>query len=133
MTTIGHSISIHGEVTCDESLRVDGRVRGKIHTREAELTIGQSARVEAELRGSRVLVLGTVRGNIAASTRIELGATAHVTGNMSADSVVIVDGARFQGRIDMDRRSIAERVAQYRAGREEGGNREKLSTTAQPT
>ena len=114
-TTIGHSISINGEVSSDETLRVDGQVRGKIHMREAELTIGQSARVEADVRATRVLVLGTVRGNIAASSRIELGATSNVTGDISADTVVLVEGARFQGRVDMDRRTIAARVAQYKA------------------
>lgn len=115
MTTIGHSISINGEVSSGETLRVDGRVRGRIEMREAELTIGQSARVDANLQATRVLVLGTVRGNIAASTRIELGATSNVTGNVSAGTVVLADGARFQGRVDMDRRTIAARVAQYRA------------------
>ena len=115
MTTIGHSITINGEVSSDESLRVDGQVRGQIQLREAELTIGQSARVEAEVRASRVLVLGTVRGNIAASARVELGANSNVTGDITADTLVMAEGARFQGRVDMDRRTIAARVAQYRA------------------
>ena len=117
MTTIGHSITIHGEVSSDENLRVDGRIKGQIHLREAELTVGQSARIDAEVRCSRVLVLGTVRGNIAASSRVEIGASANVTGNVSADAVVLLDGAHFQGRIDMDRRTIAARVAQYKAER----------------
>lgn len=115
MTTIGHSITIKGEVSSDEALRVDGNVRGQIHLREAELTIGPSARVEADLRATRVLVLGTVRGNIAASARVELGASSNVTGDISAGIVVLVDGARYHGRVDMDRRTIAARVAQYRA------------------
>jgi cytoskeletal protein CcmA (bactofilin family) len=120
MTTIGHSITINGEVSSDETLRVDGNVRGQIHMREAELTIGQSARVEAEVRATRVLVLGTVKGNIAASSRIELGASSNVTGDITADVVVLVEGARFHGRVDMDRRTIAARVAQYRAGHPAG-------------
>ena len=115
MTTIGHSINIKGEVSSDESLRVDGQVRGQIHMRDAELTIGQSARVDADVRATRVLVLGTVRGNIAATARVELGASSTVTGNITAETLVLVEGARFQGRVDMDRRTIAARVAQYRA------------------
>ena len=115
MTTIGHSITIKGEVSSDEALRVDGNVRGQILMREAELTIGPSARVEADCRATRVLVLGTVRGNIAATARVELGASSNVTGDISADTVVLADGARFQGKVDMDKRTIAARVAQYRA------------------
>jgi cytoskeletal protein CcmA (bactofilin family) len=115
MTNIGPAIVINGELSSDESLRLDGHVKGNILLREAELTIGQSARVEADVRSTRVLVLGTVTGNIAASERIELGATAKVTGNLSANNVVIVEGARFNGRIDMDKRTIAAKVAAFKA------------------
>ena len=115
MTNIGPSVSIHGELSCSESLRLDGYVRGDIVLREAELTIGQSAKVDADIRGSRVLILGTVNGNVTATERIELGASANVTGGLSANKVVIVDGARFTGRVDMDRRTIAAKIAQYKA------------------
>jgi cytoskeletal protein CcmA (bactofilin family) len=38
-----------------------------------------------------------------------------VTGNLSANQIVIEEGATFNGRIDMDRRTIAAKVAQYKA------------------
>ena len=115
MTNIGPAVSIDGELTCTDTLRLDGCVRGDIVMREAELTIGQSARIDADIRGSRVLILGTVNGNVTATERIELGASANVTGGLSANKVVILDGARFTGRVDMDRRTIAAKIAQYKA------------------
>jgi cytoskeletal protein CcmA (bactofilin family) len=116
MASIGRSVVITGEITSDEDLQIDGQFRGQIHLREtAVLTIGPQAQVEADLRGARITVLGTVNGNIAATERIELGASANVTGNLSANHVVLVDGTRFHGRIDMDRRTIAVKVAQYKA------------------
>jgi len=115
MTNIGPEIRINGELSSDESLRIDGHIKGQIVLREAELTIGQSARVEADVRSMRVLVLGTVNGNIQATERIELGATATVNGSLSANKIVIVEGARFTGRVDMDKRTIAAKVAQYKA------------------
>ena len=114
-TTIGTTITINGDVTCDEPLRIDGRVTGNILLREAELTVGKAAQVDADVRSARVLVLGTVNGNVAATDRIELGESANVTGSLSADRVVLIEGARFNGRIDMDRRTIAAKVAQYKA------------------
>jgi len=114
MTNIGPSIKINGELSSDESLRLDGHVTGHILLREAELTVGQSARVEADIRSVRVLVLGTVNGNISATERIELGASAVVNGSLSANKVVIIDGARFTGRVDMDRRTIAAKIAQFK-------------------
>ena len=115
MTHIGPGIVINGELSSEESLRVDGFVKGQILLREAELTIGQSARIEADVRSVRVLVLGTVNGNIAATERIELGASASVTGNLSANKVVIGEGAQFNGTIDMDKRTIAAKVAAFKA------------------
>jgi cytoskeletal protein CcmA (bactofilin family) len=115
MTHIGPGIVINGELSSDESLRVDGHVKGQILLRDAELTIGQTARIEADVRSVRVLVLGTVVGNIAASERIELGVTASVTGNLSANKVVIAEGAQFNGGVDMDKRTIAAKVAAFKA------------------
>lgn len=114
MTHIGPSITFDGMLTCSDSLRLDGQVSGDIVMRDAELTIGQSAKVDADIRGLRVLILGTVNGNVTASERIELGASANVTGGLSANRVVIVDGARFTGRVDMDRRTIAAKIAHYK-------------------
>ena len=114
MTHIGPTITFDGVLTCTDSLRLDGQVRGDIVMRDAELTIGQSAKVDADIRGVRVLILGTVNGNVTASERIELGASAHVTGGLSANRVVIVDGAQFTGHVDMDRRTIAAKIAHYK-------------------
>ena len=114
MTHIGPTITFDGVLTCTDNLRLDGQVRGDIVMRDAELTIGQSAKIDADIRGLRVLILGTVNGNVTASERIELGASANVTGGLSANRVVIVDGARFNGRVDMDRRTIAAKIAHYK-------------------
>jgi cytoskeletal protein CcmA (bactofilin family) len=115
MTHIGPSVVIDGEFISDEDLTIDGTLKGSVQIREATLTIGDPARVEADIHGSRVIVHGTVRGSITASTRIELGPGARVQGNLSADQVVIADGARFEGRIDMGRRTVALKMAQYKA------------------
>ena len=115
MTHIGRSAVIDGELSSDEDLTIEGTVKGTLQIREATLTINEPGRVEADIHGARVVVLGTLRGSITASVRIELGATAQVDGNLSADQVVIADGARFNGRIDMAQRTVALKMAQYKA------------------
>lgn len=116
MTTIGASLVITGELTSDEDLTIDGRMRGPISVRQGTLTIGERAKLQGEIRGIRIVVRGAVDGAIVASERIELHATAVVSGSLSANQVVIADSATFNGRIDMDRRTIAAKVAQYKAG-----------------
>jgi len=115
MTTIGPAASFNGELTTSEDLVVQGAFEGYLQAREATVTIEQSASIKADIRAPRVFVHGHVEGSIIASERIELAPTATVNGSLSSNRVVIADGARFNGRIDMDQRTIAVKVAQYKA------------------
>ncbi|MGH9240707.1 MAG: bactofilin family protein [Vicinamibacterales bacterium] len=120
MTTIGRTISISGEVVSGEDITVEGRVNGHLMVRDAALTIGEQAQLHADIRGTRVVVKGQLKGSIVASERIELEASASVEGSLSANRVVIADGSRFNGGIDMDQRTIAARIAQFKASHESG-------------
>jgi cytoskeletal protein CcmA (bactofilin family) len=120
VTTIGPTISISGEVSSGEDLTVQGRVDGHLIVRDAVLTIGDEATLHADIRGTRVLVKGHLKGSIVASERIELAASATVEGSLSANRVVLADGSTFNGGIDMDQRTIAARLAQFRASKETG-------------
>ena len=115
MLTIGASLVLTGELTSDEDLRIDGSVHDPVTARACTLTIGEGARLHGDVRGARILVLGAVSGAISATERIELFPSAVVAGSLSANRVVIAAGATFNGRIDMDQRTIAARVAQYKA------------------
>ena len=117
MTNIGASVAFDGDLTCDEDITFEGRLTGSIHVREAALIVAQAAQLEATIRAQRVVVHGTVQGSISAGQRIELAPSAKVTGDLSAPQVVIADGAQFNGSIDMSRRTIAAKVAQYKAGK----------------
>ena len=115
MTHIGPSVLFDGDLTSDEDLTIAGRLVGNLYVRNAALIVAQSGRLESIVRAARVVVHGTVEGTITASERIELTPSAQVTGDLSATHVVIAEGATFHGRIDMGRRTIAARVAQYKA------------------
>ena len=115
MTHIGSHITITGDIIADEPLRIDGTIIGDILLRTGELAIGKDGQIEGSLRAPRVVVQGRVDGAIAAGERIQLDASAQVKGSLSANAIVLVDGARFDGSVDMDKRTIAAKVAQYKA------------------
>ncbi len=117
MTTIGPHVVISGEVFCDGDLTIEGSVEGRVTVREGTLTIEASAYVEADVKAIRVYVHGTVRGAITATERIDLRPSSSVEGSLSADQIAIEEGAHVSGSIDMGRRTIAAKVAEYRAGR----------------
>lgn len=115
MTHIGPSIQVIGDVSSDGDLTIHGRISGQIVVREGSAVIASDARVHADVRGDRVVVHGEVQGAITATERIELGPSSTVAGNLSARHVVIADGARFDGHVDMGQRTIAARLASYKA------------------
>jgi cytoskeletal protein CcmA (bactofilin family) len=115
-TRIGRTLVITGELECSEDLLIEGRVNGHVVMHDAQLTVTPSGTVDAQIHGTRVLVEGQVKGGISATERIELGSKSRVEGSLSADRIVMWDGARFDGGIDMRQRTIAAKMAQYRQG-----------------
>lgn len=120
MSTLGRHIAVNGDVSCDEDLVIEGAVEGYVLVRAGTLTVGPQADVRADLRAPHVVVRGRVLGAISAVERIEVAATASVDGMLSAPRISLADGARFNGAIDMSRRFLAARVAEYRAGQAVG-------------
>ena len=117
MTHIGLSAAFEGNLTCEEDVTIEGRLSGSIHLRDATLIVAESARLESTtIRAARIVVHGTVQGAVTGTARIELSPTAVVTGDLSATHVIVAEGAQFNGRIDMGKRTIAAKVAQYKAG-----------------
>jgi cytoskeletal protein CcmA (bactofilin family) len=100
-TVIGASFVVDGEITGSEDVVVEGTVKGRIATREA-LVVEASAVVEADVESATVEIAGQLTGNVVASERVELKAESRVAGDLHAPRILIADGARFKGSVDMD-------------------------------
>ncbi len=99
--TIGPSITIKGEVSGDEDLLIEGRVDGSVDLKDQAVTVGSEGRVKADITGRVVTVEGHVEGDLQAKEQIILRSSAKVEGDISAPRVVLEDGARFRGLVDM--------------------------------
>lgn len=115
MSTLPASTRIIGDIRTGEDLSLAGKVEGDIHVVDADLTITEDGHVVGTIRARRIHVRGRVAGTISATERIELGASASVSGHVSADHVVVIDGAQVNAQIDMNRRTIAAMVARHKA------------------
>src|SRR6185436_13878302 len=109
-TLIGSDVSIKGEVSFDGSMRIEGKVEGKIASK-GKIAFGQGAQVVAEVSVGEAKIEGTFKGNLTATTRIELAATAHVLGDVRSTKLVIAEGATFVGNchVSPDSLKVAER------------------------
>lgn len=99
--TIGRSITIKGEVNGDEDLLIQGRVDGSVNLKQHAVTVGPEGEVKADIGARVIAVEGTVEGNLSAQEQVILRGSARVQGNITAPRVVLEDGARFRGGVDM--------------------------------
>lgn len=101
---IGSRIRIQGELLGDEDVLVEGRVEGRVEVSKA-FRVGLGGVVLAEVAAGTVTIAGHVVGNVSAAERVELLPTGTLEGNIQAPRIVIGEGARFTGRIDMSSRA----------------------------
>lgn len=96
---IGQGVVIEGRITSSKDLRIDGTVEGTIEVGNHVLTVGPRAEVKANLAAKSILISGTVIGNVTATVRVDLQATASVEGDISSPQLLMVDGAVVKGRV----------------------------------
>jgi cytoskeletal protein CcmA (bactofilin family) len=90
-------VEIKGIVKFTNDLVVDGKIEGEIHS-DGNLTVGENARIKAEIKTATVVVYGKVHGNLTATDRVELKASAEVVGDIKAKTLSIEAGAIFVGK-----------------------------------
>ena len=99
---IGSTVKIKGEVQSEEDLVVDGLIEGTVLLKNNELVVGSSGRVHADVKAKSVKVDGELHGDVEAGERIVITANGVMRGNIQAPRVILEDGSKFKGSIDMD-------------------------------
>jgi cytoskeletal protein CcmA (bactofilin family) len=97
-TSVDASSELEGKLRCQQTLRIDGTVKGEVEC-ERTVLVGEGARVFASIAADEVHVAGAVEGNIAARRKITLERTAIVKGDLTTPGIVIEEGAKLSGRI----------------------------------
>jgi cytoskeletal protein CcmA (bactofilin family) len=98
---VGNGTSLTGEASFKGMLRVDGHLSGKVNSEGGTLIVGNNGQVDADIEVAVATIHGTVNGDIIASQRLELGRAAKVNGNIQTPSLVIEQGAVFEGSCRM--------------------------------
>ena len=99
-TFLGKDASFKGELSFKGTLCIDGNFQGKINTTDT-LIISQDGIIEADIHAGTVICEGLVKGNIVASTRVELRTKSNIIGNVQSPALVIEVGAKLEGKCDM--------------------------------
>ncbi len=109
-TVIAKQTRITGEVAGGHGVRVEGAIKGTVALK-APLEVAAGATVEAEVQATSIRIAGTVIGNITVTELAELLAGSVVKGDITAPALHVVEGARLEGRVNMQAERPAAPVA----------------------
>lgn len=98
---LGKGSEFEGKLTFEGEVRIDGKFSGQIVTKDT-LTIGEGARVTAEISAGVIIISGTVEGTIRASQLVELHAPARIKGAIETPAMSMDKGVLFEGTTKME-------------------------------
>jgi cytoskeletal protein CcmA (bactofilin family) len=104
-TLIGAATRITGDVQFSGGFHLDGSIKGNVDApgdSGSTLSISDGGVVEGSVAVPYVVLSGTVKGDIVAHERIELGSSARVTGNVHYGLIEMAIGAEINGKLVHD-------------------------------
>lgn len=129
---VGNGTVLTGEATFKAMLRVDGTLSGNVTSESGTLIVGNNGQVDANIQVAVATIHGTVNGDIVASQRLELGRAAKVNGNIQTPSLVIEQGAIFEGSCRMVQLKAEQEKARDTMMRGSSRSTDVLDTSAMP-
>jgi cytoskeletal protein CcmA (bactofilin family) len=97
-SVMGAGLSFRGEVSGDGDFHVAGKFEGDINV-TGRVLVADGAQVDANISALAIVIGGTVRGNLSASTRVEILPTGVLTGSLKTGSFSAADGASVKGEV----------------------------------
>jgi len=98
---VGGGTVVTGEANLKAMMRVDGHLSGRVSSSSGTLIVGANGKVDANIEVAVAVIHGTINGDIIATQRLELGRAAKVNGNIQTPSLIIEQGAVFEGSCKM--------------------------------
>lgn len=100
-TIVGVNVALSGTLKDQNDIAVYGMVDGEVIS-DRSVTVGQSAQVKGPVRGQLITIAGTVRGEIAASEKLEVLETGKIFGSIETKDLIVRSGAVISGKVSMD-------------------------------
>lgn len=105
LSVLGPTLVFKGELSADEDLMLRGRVEGSInHT--ATLRIGKEGSVVGNITAKFITVEGRVEGDLHGNGSVTVKESADIDGNIFSPTVSLLEGANFNGKIEMKKKKV---------------------------
>lgn len=99
---VGARLSFRGELSGEGDFQIAGKFEGDINV-TGRVDVSEGAEVDANINALAIVIAGTVRGNLSASTRVEILPTGVLTGTLKTGSFSAADGSSVKGEVWVER------------------------------
>ncbi len=106
-----------GKLYCKGSSRIGGRIEGEIIS-EGLLIIEEGANINANVKAEETIVHGRFTGRLEASVKVEFAETASFEGDLETPSLLVNEGAQFNGRVTMQSVPAVEELHRKKSHKE---------------
>ena len=100
LSLIDRFSSIEGTFTTSRDVRIEGVVRGKVQC-QGLLYIAEGADIDATVEAASITVAGKLSGEVTCGGKFQITASGRVTATVTTESLVIDEGAFFEGDLNM--------------------------------
>jgi len=99
---LGSGLALRGEITGEGDFHIYGRFEGEIDV-SGRVVVAEAAQVDANINAASIVIAGKVRGNLSASTHLDILPTGVLTGTLKAGSFSAAEGSSVKGEIWLER------------------------------
>ena len=99
---LGGGLALRGEISGEGDFHIYGRFEGGIDV-SGRVIVGEAAQVDANINAAAIVIAGKVRGNLSATTHLDILPSGVLTGTLKAGSFSAAEGSSVKGEIWLER------------------------------
>ncbi|MCW5924384.1 MAG: polymer-forming cytoskeletal protein [Saprospiraceae bacterium] len=109
-TVIAKGTVIEGKFVCSENVRLDGAIHGEVKV-DKRFVMGDTSYVQGNIDARDAAIKGKIKGDVLVKEALHLMDTAVIEGNITAKTMVVEEGARYNGSCRIGQGASAAPVA----------------------
>ncbi len=115
ISIIGPGLRVVGDCDTTDTVRIEGHIEGSVRAHKA-VVIGKGGRVNGDIHTQDAVIAGAVKGSLVVESRLELQATCHIDGEISAARLQLDEGGVVNGTINVGRKDAGVAIDPGAAG-----------------
>lgn len=109
VSIISNGVTINGDLKSEGNVRIDGIIYGNVSV-SGNLTLGDTSQIIGEVKARSINMSGKIEGKVIVDEKLRLESKSILKGDLIARTLIIEEGAFFDGRSSMDQNKSVNKV-----------------------